>query len=54
MNGTELSKELTDILSCPNCHADLEYDKEEGRLICVKCRKKFKIENGIPNMLVED
>lgn len=29
-----LSKELLDILACPSCKGDLEYDKENEKLIC--------------------
>ncbi|MBU2101015.1 Trm112 family protein [Candidatus Micrarchaeota archaeon] len=54
MNSNELSKELLDVLACPACSSDLNYNKKNSKLICTKCRKEFKIENGIPNMLMDD
>ena len=29
-----LSKELLDILACPSCKGDLEYDQKNEKLIC--------------------
>ena len=29
-----LSKELLDILACPSCKGDLEYDQENEKLVC--------------------
>ena len=45
MNSNELSKELLDVLACPACSSDLNYNKKNSKLICTKCRKEFKIEN---------
>ncbi len=50
----ELSIEILDALACPACNAELKYKKENSRLICSKCKKEFRIENGIPNMLVKE
>jgi len=47
----ELSKELLEVIACPDCHSELTYDKKAGKLLCKKCSKEFRIENGIPNML---
>ncbi len=44
--------ELLKILVCPMGHAELKL--EEGYLICTRCGPKFKIEDGIPVMLMED
>ncbi len=50
-----ISKELLDILACPQCKGDLDYDTENSKLICKTCRMRFPIlDNDIPNMLVED
>ena len=49
----ELSKEFLEALACPACNAEMEYEKENSKLVCSKCRKEFKIENGIPNMLIK-
>ncbi|MFH1663869.1 MAG: Trm112 family protein [archaeon] len=49
----ELSKELLEVLACSACGSELNYLKEKSRLVCVKCRKEFRIENGIPAMLLD-
>jgi len=50
----ELSKKLLDVLACPKCKASLEYKKAEARLVCKKCRLAYRVEEGIPIMLVEE
>ena len=49
-----LSKELLDILACPKCKGDLEYDKENNQLICHVCRLKYAIKDDIPIMLIDE
>ena len=50
-----LSKELLDVLACPKCKGDLEYERKKEKLICHKCKLKFGIIDGtIPNMLIEE
>ncbi len=49
-----LSDKLLSILVCPNCKTDLDYNENENRLICGPCNLSYKIENGIPNMLVDE
>ena len=54
-----MKKDLVDILCCPICKEDLELkiDKEEkgeiisGSFTCSKCKCKYTIEDGIPNLL---
>ena len=54
-----MKKDVLDILCCPTCKADLslKIDKEEdgeiitGRFTCTKCKTKYTIEDGIPNLL---
>ncbi|MBD3388393.1 MAG: Trm112 family protein [Candidatus Altiarchaeales archaeon] len=51
-----LDKKLLDILACPKCKGDLEYkdsEKEES-LTCHKCKLKYKVEDNIPIMLVDE
>jgi len=48
-----LDKELLEILACPKCKGELEYDKENEVLICHNCRLKYRIEDGIPIMLID-
>ncbi|MBI2578284.1 MAG: Trm112 family protein [Candidatus Aenigmarchaeota archaeon] len=50
-----LKKELLDILACPKCKGDLDYDRKKNRLSCKKCRLRFSvIDEDIPDMLLED
>lgn len=49
-----ISKELLDILCCPESKADLVLD--EGKLVSVdrKTRRRYRIENDIPIMLIDE
>jgi uncharacterized protein YbaR (Trm112 family) len=49
-----INKKLLNILACPKCKGDLEYDKKENKLLCNKCRLKYKIIDDVPDMLLED
>jgi uncharacterized protein len=49
-----LDKELLDILACPKCKGDLVYDEKQDTLTCNACRLQYQIEEGIPNMLIEE
>jgi len=49
-----LSKELLEILACPKCKGDLEYDKESQKLICNACHLKYDIKDDIPIMLIDE
>lgn len=49
-----IDRELLDILACPQCKGDLEYDQGENKLICHRCKLKFRIEDDIPVMLVDE
>jgi uncharacterized protein len=52
-----VSKELLDILRCPNCVREkdglLEY-YQESWLICQDCGRKYPIKDDIPVMLIEE
>jgi len=43
-----------EILACPACKGNLEYDEKNHRLVCPACRLKYKVEDDIPIMLVEE
>ncbi len=47
-----ISKELLKILACPMCKASVKLKADT--LVCVKCKTKYPIEDGIPNMLPPD
>lgn len=51
-SSTSISPELLAILVCP---IDKQPVKNEGdELVCTSCGRRYKIENGIPNMLVDE
>ncbi len=49
-----LEPELLDILVCPESKKALVYFQEEDFLFCPDSRLKYKIEEGIPVMLIEE
>jgi uncharacterized protein YbaR (Trm112 family) len=49
-----LSKDLLDILACPKCKGELEYDQKNEKLICHACHLKYRIEDDIPVMLIDE
>jgi len=49
-----LDKELLDILACPKCKGDLRYESEKETLTCETCRLIYKVEDDIPNMLIDE
>jgi len=49
-----LDKKLLDILACPKCKGELEYERGRERLICRKCRLAYPIKDDIPVMLIDE
>ena len=54
-----LDKELLEILACPKCKGDLEYDSKDQdannhKLICHACRLKYAVKDDIPIMLIDE
>ena len=49
-----VNKELLDILVCPLSHAELVLDGETLVSTDKETRRRYKIEEDIPNMLVEE
>ncbi|MEZ0323528.1 MAG: Trm112 family protein [Hydrogenothermaceae bacterium] len=47
-----IDREILDILCCPACKSDLEYDGEY--LICKNCKLKYLVDNDIPILLVNE
>jgi uncharacterized protein len=48
-----LSEDLLSILVCPQCRGDLTYDKAGSTLTCPACKLRYRIEDDIPVMLVD-
>ena len=49
-----ISPDLLQILVCPKCKGDLDYDPARDTLSCPACRLRYKILDDIPVMLVEE
>lgn len=57
-----MRKDLMDILACPMCKSELELSVDEeqgdevikGSLFCAKCKERYPIDDGIPNLLPPD
>lgn len=50
----EFDKSLLEILACPSCKSELSYNSTENKLVCVNCKLKYPIRDGIPIMLIEE
>jgi len=46
-----IDNKLLDILVCPLCKAKVE--QQQNELICAKCKLAYKIDDGIPVMLID-
>jgi len=49
---TELPADLLEILACPQCKGPLV--AEPSSLRCDACRLRYRVDDGIPVMLVEE
>lgn len=49
-----LPDKLLEVLACPKCKGDLVYDRENNLLICDNCRLRYRIEDDIPIMLIDE
>lgn len=47
-----LSPELLSVLRCPKCKGALK--SQAAALACFACKLVFSVDDGIPNMLIED
>lgn len=47
-----ISKDLLEILACPQCKGALQLQGEEG-LLCEKCSLLYEIREDIPIMLID-
>jgi uncharacterized protein YbaR (Trm112 family) len=49
-----ISKELLDILVCPQCKGDLVLKPDQSGLKCVQCKRVYPIRDDIPVMLIDE
>jgi uncharacterized protein YbaR (Trm112 family) len=54
MGNERLDDALLEVLVCPKCRGELEYRPEEAALLCHACRLRYKVEDGIPVMLIDE
>jgi uncharacterized protein len=47
-----ISEELLKILACPACKTPVRLEGE--KLVCDECKRRYRIENGIPIMLIDE
>jgi uncharacterized protein YbaR (Trm112 family) len=46
-----LDERILQILVCPKCKGDLDYDREKSRLVCSSCKLAYPVKDDIPVML---
>lgn len=49
-----LDPQLLEILVCPKCKGGLEYREADAELVCLACRLRYEIRDGIPIMLIDE
>ena len=49
-----MDKSLLEILACPSCKGNLNYDNHQQELICINCQLAYPIRDDIPIMLTEE
>jgi uncharacterized protein YbaR (Trm112 family) len=49
-----IDPKLLEILVCPKCRSELEYSEVEQSLTCHTCRLRYRIEEDIPVMLIDE
>jgi uncharacterized protein YbaR (Trm112 family) len=48
-----LDPKLLDILACPRCKKPVTPDAQHTRLVCQACRVQYRVDDGIPIMLID-
>ena len=49
-----ISQDLLEILVCPKCKGDIELSQAGDALTCAACRLRYRIEDDIPVMLIDE
>jgi uncharacterized protein YbaR (Trm112 family) len=49
-----ISQDLLDILRCPLDPSHTRLSQEGDALVCQRCRLKFGVKDGFPNMVAEE
>lgn len=51
-NPGPISEDLLKILACPACKTPVRLEGE--KLVCDECKRRYRIDNGIPIMLIDE
>ena len=49
-----IDAELLEILACPKCKGPVRLTEKEDALVCEACRLRYRIEDDIPVMLIDE
>lgn len=49
-----IDPKLLEILVCPKCRGELEYREDDRDLCCHSCKLRYRIEDDIPVMLIDE
>jgi hypothetical protein len=49
-----VSKDLLDILACPQCKGAIRLNEKQDGLICDTCKLLYHIKDDIPIMLIDE
>jgi uncharacterized protein YbaR (Trm112 family) len=54
LGSVSVEKDLLDILACPNCRGEVDYDEAAQTIECRSCHYRYPVRDGIPVMLVDE
>jgi uncharacterized protein YbaR (Trm112 family) len=49
-----ISKDLMEILACPQCKGEVRLLADESAIICERCRLSYPVRDEIPVMLIDE
>jgi uncharacterized protein YbaR (Trm112 family) len=49
-----MDRELLEILACPKCKGEIKPSDDESELRCDACRLRYRVEDGIPILLIDE
>lgn len=49
-----IDPQLLEILVCPQCKGEIEYEPAASEIICRRCRLRYEVRDDIPIMLLDE
>ena len=49
-----ISKEILEILACPNCKGEVFITDDQSGIVCESCKLKYPVRDSIPVMLIDE